>query len=477
MIFDFQQKQRRSAIEQVLSRLENYYASISDFPTSPELNIQNIRTFVEQFDLDKGHDFRDAISHVSNGLEEYAVHTPHPKYFGLFNPRSNFAGILADLITAIYNPQLAAWSHAPFAVEVEAFVLRAFAVKYGYDSEISDGVFTAGGAEANLTAMLCALNHQYPQFASKGLFGIDKRPIIFCSEEAHHSIHKAAKVVGLGYDSVRAIPTKDNLKMDLDILEYEIEQLDDSLQPLMIVGTAGTTGTGTVDNLTEISAICKRKKIWFHVDAAYGGAVIISRQLKGILGGVELSDSITFDAHKWMSLPMATSIFLTKHNDILHKTFRISADYMPKEAEQMKIVDPFAHSIQWSRRFIGLKVYLSLLIYGWQGYEKAIDHQKEMGDILKNRLLESGWAIKNYSDLPVICFSDPRYEDGSEFCSAIVKNVLSRGKSWMSVYTIKNTLTLRACITNYTTSEKEIDALVSELNQARLLFTNSFAKD
>jgi len=431
MNLDFDKTQRKEALEIIFEKVENYYSNTNEFPTSPDLNLQKIRTLVQNIDIKEGNNPAEVINHITKGLEKYSVHTPHPKYFGLFNPRSNFAGILADIITATYNPQLAAWSHAPFAVEVEAFLIKAFAEKYGYNKETSDGVFTTGGAEANLTAVLCALNNKYSQFAKEGLFGLDKKPIILCSEEAHHSIQKAAKIVGLGYDSVKVIPTESNLKMDIGILKNEIESLKNTKNtPLMVIGTAGTTGTGTVDYLTEINTICKKNDIWFHVDAAYGGAVVMSQKLKQVLNGVEFSDSITFDAHKWMSVPMGTSIFLTPHNLILGKTFRITTEYMPKEANKMEIVDPFSHSIQWSRRFIGLKVYLSLLIYGWKGYEKVINYQKEMGDLLKNKLIENGWIIKNDTELPVVCFTDSVYENDLKFCLQIIKLLKRKYMNW-----------------------------------------------
>ena len=198
----------------------------------------------------------EAIELITKGLEKYSVHTPHPKYFGLFNPRSNFAGILADIITASYNPQLAAWSHAPYAVEIEAKIIQDFCEKFGYQKGSSDGVFTTGGAEANLTALLAALNHQYPAFAENGLFGIRKKPIIFCSKEAHHSVQKSAKIVGLGYSAVKTISTLPNLKMNPFALEESIKNsLTNGEAPLLVIATAGTTGTGTIDDLEAINAI------------------------------------------------------------------------------------------------------------------------------------------------------------------------------------------------------------------------------
>lgn len=465
MEFDFDSKQRKEILETVFEKLENYYSSTKNFKTNPDLNIKEIRESIFIKELANGITPDKAIEHIIKGLETFSVHTPHPKYFGLFNPRSNYAGIMADLITATYNPQLAAWSHAPFAVEVEELIIKEFANKFGYDSN-ADGVFTTGGAEANLTAILCALNYKYPNFAKDGVFGLKKKPVVFCSVEAHHSIQKAAKVVGIGYNLVKSIPITEELKLDTKILLQELNKLDTSIySPLMIVGTAGTTGTGTIDELNQLSSICKKNNIWFHVDAAYGGGAILSQELKHQLSGIEMSDSITFDAHKWMSVPMGTSIFLTTKNDILGQTFRITTEYMPKEADKLTVTEPFTHSIQWSRRFIGLKVYLSLLFYGWQGYEQTINHQAEMGRYLKSQLLQNGWIVKNNTDLPVVCFTKKEFETDANFTKEILANILSNGKSWLSVYPIKGISTLRACITNYNTTKKEIDELVDELNK------------
>ena len=468
MKFDFEDKQRKEILSTVLDKVEHFYANTKDYRITPELNLKEIRNIVEAPNLVLGNSPKNAIEHIINGLEKYSVHTPHPNYFGLFNPRSNFAGIIADFITASYNPQLAAWSHAPFAVEAEARVIREFIEKFGYDKKNADGVFTTGGAEANLTAVLCALNNKFPDFAKNGMFGLVKLPIIFCSQEAHHSVQKAAKIVGLGYDFVKTIPTNKNLKLDTDLLEKEIKNLNTSTHiPLMVIGTAGTTGTGAIDDLESISKICKAHNIWFHVDAAYGGAVVLSSKLKHFLNGISVSDSITFDAHKWMSVPMGTSVFLTSHREILNKTFRITTEYMPKDANDLEIVEPFTHSIQWSRRFIGLKVYLSLLLYGWDGYEKVINHQAKIGEYLREKLIENKWIIKNNTALPVVCFTDQRFELDLNFTKTILDSILSKGKSWVSVYPIKNIPTFRACITNYNTTETEIDELIEELNKNR----------
>ena len=465
--FDLDADSRAKGFQQVCSRLEKFYSDTKALPVIPKVSPLELREQIASVDLQSGFGLSKAIDHVARGLEDYAVHTPHPKYFGLFNPRANFPSIVADLMTAAYNPQMAAWSHAPFAAEVEARLIREFATKFGYDAEDCHGTFTSGGTEANFTAVLCALNDHFADFANVGLVGIENRPIVYCSAEAHHSIHRSCRSAGLGYESIKSIETDESQRINVEKLERLInEDVASGFHPLMVVGTGGTTGSGAIDDLVGISTIAKKHGLWFHVDAAYGGGAILSRELRTCLAGIGESDSITFDAHKWMSVPMAASMFLTSHRNILAKTFRLTADYMPNDADDLGVEDPFANSMQWSRRFIGLKVYLSLLCFGWDGYEQVVEHQANMADALRQKLRESGWDLHNDSALPIVCFShkDVLQQKASE---VVLQRLYESGQSWVSLYPIKGVQTFRACITNYQTSENDLDEFVSELNQHR----------
>ena len=222
MNFDLDKKQREDLLGYLSKRINDYYSEPKRLPVTPGLNPEQIRDFIKQSDFSNQKDPKEALDHVIEGLERHSVQCAHPKYFGLFNPRANFAGILADFITAGVNPQLAAWSHSPFANEVESRIIQDFGLKFGYKAGSIDGVFATGGAEANLTAILCALDNAFPAYASEGLMGMSERPTIYCSEQAHHSINKAAKIVGLGYSSVRGIPLNDELKIDIESLEKQI---------------------------------------------------------------------------------------------------------------------------------------------------------------------------------------------------------------------------------------------------------------
>ena len=464
--FDLKPVERNALWNQVITRLEAHFSGLADLPVSSSLDKKAIRTYIQQLSFDHPLSSDQVITSVMDGLTRYLVHTPHPSYFGLFNPRPNFPSMLADVITAGYNPQMAAWSHAPYAAECESHVIHEIGIKFGWKQDQIDGTFCSGGAEANLTAVLCALQDAFPAFAKSGVLGLDKRPIIYTSEQSHHSIARAARITGLGSDSVRNVPVLNDLTMGIKVLnEMIIEDINNGHLPIMIAATAGATGPGAIDPLKEIAACCKSNNMWFHVDAAYGGALILSATKKYILEGIDLADTITFDIHKWTSVPMAASLLMTSHPNILSETFRIHAAYMPRDAEGQSIVDPFAHSMQWSRRFIGLKLYMTLACFGWKGMNDLVDHTCQIGNLFREKIEKHNWNILNYSKMPIIVFSDDRLSNDQ--IQGICDGINKSGQAWISTYPIHGVLGLRVCITNYKTSETELDKLVGHLNKGR----------
>jgi len=464
---DFDRETRLRYWGLLLEKIEKYLSGINDYRVTPKLDPALIRNFSSKYDFGTALEFEQAIEHVICGLSEYQVHTPHPGYYGLFNPRPVFPGIAGDLIAAAFNPQLAAWSHSPFANEVENMLIREFGKKFGFDESHVDGNFTYGGGESNFTALLCALNHHFPEYAQAGLSGISNKPVFYASAESHHSFVKAARMAGLGTDSLRLIKVDSQLKMGPGHLESIVKQdLNMGCSPFMAASTAGTTGAGVIDPLDEINSVCRKFNLWHHVDAAYGGAGILVPELKSLFSGIEKSDSLIFDAHKWLSVPMAGSMFITRHKNILSQTFCTTAGYMPKEAEGMEVIDPFSHSLQWSRRFTGLKLYLSLLVLGWTGYAEILQHQVNMGRLLKEKLMQAGWEIYNDTELPVALFGNPENES-PEFVNFVCQNVQQSGKAWISTYLMQGMPALRACITNYNTGPEDIGNLINELNTCR----------
>ncbi|MHA2497878.1 MAG: pyridoxal phosphate-dependent decarboxylase family protein, partial [Candidatus Hodarchaeales archaeon] len=219
-------------------------------------------------------------------------------------------------------------------------MIRTFGRQFGYDAATTAGTFTTGGTEANLTALLTALTNAFPEFAERGVRGLAGQPTLHTSAECHHSLIRAARTCGLGSDAVRLIPVDSSLQMDAKMLR---EQIDNDLNagsvPFLIIATAGTTSAGIVDPLARIADVASSANMWFHVDAAWGGAAVFVPELRSVLDGIERADSITFDAHKWLSVPMGAGLYITRHPDILRRTFSISTGYMPTDAHGLDVID------------------------------------------------------------------------------------------------------------------------------------------
>ncbi|HEY2739093.1 MAG TPA: aminotransferase class V-fold PLP-dependent enzyme, partial [Thermoanaerobaculia bacterium] len=378
---------RNALWRRLIEVVERYATEVADAPVAPPLDVEAVRRLLTGFDFARPVDPLAALDFAAEGLWKHQVHAAHPRYFGLFNPAPATLGTAADTLVAAFNPQLATWSHSPLAVEIEQHLVRAFGERFGYDPARVEGTFTTGGAEANHTALLTAMMRAFPEIGRRGLLALRSQPVLYISAEGHHSFAKAARLCGLGSEAVREIRVDSRLRLRPDDLAARIrEDREAGLSPFFVVATAGSTGAGVVDPLEEIAQIADEERLWLHVDAAWGGAAALVPELKPVLRGIGRAASITFDAHKWLSVPMGAGLYLTRHAGILERTFRVATGYMPRDGAGLPVVDPYTHSMQWSRRFIGLKVFLSLAAAGWEGYAAAIRHQTAMGDRLRERL-------------------------------------------------------------------------------------------
>ncbi|HVR38770.1 MAG TPA: aminotransferase class V-fold PLP-dependent enzyme [Thermoanaerobaculia bacterium] len=398
------------------------------------------------------------VDDVERWMREGIIHSNHPRYFGLFNPRVRFSSVVGDLITAAANPQLGAWFHAPAAVEIEEHVLHFFAKKFGVPDAAAH--FTSGGSEANLTAVIVAIEHHFPESHDEGTRAIAKRPVLFVSREAHHSFDKIAQQTGLGRNAVRFVDAGEHDRMRIDALERDIANARERGEaPFLVVATAGTTGTGAIDPMREISAICRRESLWMHVDAAWGGAAAATNTLRRHLDGIELADSITCDAHKWLSAPIAAGMFFTPHADSLRRAFGTNTPYVPKAAGP----EFYRETLQWSRRFIGLKLFMALAELGEEGLAGQLEHHAEIATYLRERIAAAGWTITNDSPLAVVCFTNASIAT-EEACRSRADAIVARGNAWISPLIREGRVpALRACVTNFETTREDVDVLLDEL--------------
>ncbi|HSL83799.1 MAG TPA: aminotransferase class V-fold PLP-dependent enzyme, partial [Thermoanaerobaculia bacterium] len=391
----------RAAWEVVLREAERLPREIRELPAAASVTAAAMRAELARYDFRQPLPLGRATEELAALLRERAVHVIHPRYFGLFNPTAREAGSVADALVALYNPQLAAWSHAPAANEIERHTLAALAGALGFDPETTAAHFTSGGAEANLTAVLVALADRIPEAAEEGLAGLGARPTVYVSREGHHSFAKIARMAGLGTAGLREVAVDGRLAMDPAALDRALAaDAREGRHPFLVVATAGTTSAGVVDPIAGIAEVARRHGAWLHVDAAWGGAAALSPRLRPVLAGIEEADSITWDAHKWLSVPMGAGMFFCRHPEAPARAFGTATTYMPAGSRGAR--DPYATTVQWSRRAIGIKVFLSLAELGLDGYRRLVEHQAAMGDRLRALLAAAGWEVVNDTPRPLV---------------------------------------------------------------------------
>jgi glutamate/tyrosine decarboxylase-like PLP-dependent enzyme len=458
----FPVSEERKRVDDVLTRqLCDAHCRVVAGPVTPTLDIGKFKRELVEFDFDEPRSLDDVLAWVISTMERGVVHITNPRYFGLYNPAPAFPAQCADRIAAVFNPQLATSTTSPVPVELEAHVVRAVAQRAGFP-ETSTGHFTTGGAEANYTALICALTRACPGFAMDGARAFGGRPTFYVSNEAHLAWLKIAHQSGIGRSAVRLVATDGCGRLAIDALAAAIaaDRAAGNV-PVMIVATAGTTNAGMIDPLAACGALARGSDLWYHVDAAWGGAAIASDQLRVHLEGVESADSVTVDAHKWFATTMGCGMFLTRDAPLLSSVFQVSTTYMPSNVRHL---DPYVTSVQWSRRFLGLRLFLSLAVAGWDGYAGHVEQSVEMARRLRNELLSRDWTIVNESPLAVLCIRPP---PGSPDERLIVSRVLESGRAWISIAVFEGREVIRACITHGETTQHDIDELVDALQAAR----------
>jgi glutamate/tyrosine decarboxylase-like PLP-dependent enzyme len=462
-------------INELRSTFEKVEAAIASGPIVPDVTAGEIREYLHaRYSFHAPLPLEDVVSDVHTMLQNWQVQVTHPRYFGLFNPSVTLASAAADTLVAMYNPQLANWRTSPAGNEMERHVLQWLTAKFGLPPETS-AMFTTGGTEANLSAVVVALTHAFPAYGEDGLRSLPAQPVIYLTHEAHHSFNKIAHSTGLGRNTVRVVATDTALRLDLqDLARCVAEDRGRGLAPFMVVATGGTTAAGVIDPLPEIAQFCREAGLWLHVDAAWGGGAIISPTLAKHLQGIEHADSITCDAHKWLSVPMGCGMFFCRHAETVAQAFRAAVSYMPSKPvgsgeDTALTTDPYTTSMQWSRRFIGLKLFMTIAEQGEAGCAARVEHQARMGEVLRRSLAQTDWRIVNDTPLPLVCFTREGLVPGR-----LLQALREQQIAWMSEAELGGVPVIRACITSFKTTEAEITSVVGEINR---LFHHEAATD
>ncbi len=468
MPFDLDSATRRRLGYHLIDQIDSFFASLPDRPV--QLPAEQ-RTFAALNNLlpEHGEDADKVLDEIFREMVDKGFHVPSGNYFGLMNPTPTYIGVMAEALVAALNPQLATVKRSQLASKIEHETVRWIGERVGWLGEFN-GTFTSGGNEANFTGLALALAAQFPNAIEEGIASIGSQPVLYASDEAHHSIDKSAGLLGVGRKALRRIPVNENMQLDPRILEQIIDaDLASGKKPFCIVATAGTTNTGAVDDLVAIAEICRRYDLWLHVDGAYGGSAIFSDRHRSLLRGIEQADSITIDPHKWMAMPLAAGVILTCHPEMLERAFAVAAPYMPKASES-KGLDNSRISTQWTRRMNSLKLWLTLRVHGRKAYEEHIDRQLGLAQSFASWIRASEhFKLAAPQILPIVAFrfkANLSPQNLAEAHASMVEEVTRDGQRWISETSVNGRSVLRMMVISYLTEERHLRELGNALTEA-----------
>jgi aromatic-L-amino-acid/L-tryptophan decarboxylase len=374
------------------------------------------------------------------------------KFFGYVFGSGEPVGAIGDLLAAVLNQNVTSWRSSPAATAIEHAVVGWLVEAVGCAGYT--GSLCGGGSAANLMALAMAREAKLPANETGARPGI-----VYASEQVHMSIPKAIALLGIGRSNLRLIPVDSELRMRTDALEAAIAaDRKAGHSPIAIVGTAGTVNIGAIDPLPDIADIAKREALWLHVDGAYGGLAALAAPEK--FRGLDQADSLALDAHKWLYQAMECGCLLYRDRHIARETFSHSGDYIRiLNEDRTEGFAFFEESMELSRRFRALKLWLSLQYHGRRAYREAIAQDLRHAQLLA-REIQSQPALELLAPVPLsaVCFRH-RTKDNA----GILRRVIARGRVYLSNATIDGQFALRACFVNHRTTDDDVRAIVSEV--------------
>lgn len=366
LTLELSSEQIREMVEQSLSYIIKHLESLPELPSITTGGAELAHSLKEPLP-EHGQPFAELLELLFGRVIPHSYNTAGPGYLAYIPGGGLPHAAIADLIANATNRYVGVWIAAPGLAQLETNVVRWLCDIMGYPSQ-SLGVLTSGGSLANFTAVVTARRDRLPENFLSGT--------LYASDQTHHSIRKAAMIAGFPAQNVREVPADERFPIRVDALKEKISQdRKAGLTPFMIVGNAGTTNTGAVDDLQALAEIAQRENMWLHIDGAYGGCFMLTGQGRQVMAGIERADSITLDPHKGLFLPYGTGALLVKDRETLRRAHSTTADYMPEIQEDPDFVDFCELSPELSRDFRGLRLWLPIKMHGIGPFRRNLEEK------------------------------------------------------------------------------------------------------
>lgn len=439
-------------LEITSQRVIDHVLSLPDQPMHGTAGANKLAASLQEPIPTEGRSFESLLSQIFGRILPASLNTASPGYMAYIPGGGLMHSAISDLITSTANRFAGVWLAGPGLAAIEELVLQWFRDLIGFPSE-GGGVLTSGGSIANLIAIVAARRTKLPTHFWNG--------ILYTSSQTHHSVSKAAMIAGFPPENVREVCCDQYLRMRMDDLSTKVQKdREDGKIPFLVVGNAGTTNTGAVDPLREIADLCDREKMWFHVDAAYGGFFLLTDRGKSILAGIERAHSVTLDPHKGLFVPYGTGCIVVRNLENLRAAFRVEATYLPPEGTY----DAADLSPELSRAARGLRIWLPLKMHGAGAFRELLDEKLDLAHDAADRLRKIPHLKLIEPELSLLAFRlcPPKIEDKS--LDALNQELLSAINASQRVFLsgtkLQGSFFLRLCILSFRTHQDRVEELL-----------------
>ena len=449
----------RQVVEQALERVLEHLDSLPEQPSVTQGGADLARSLVEPLP-ERGAPFPELLSLLFERLIPHSFNTAGPGYMA-YIPGGGLPHVaVADLISDVVNRYVGVWATAPGLVQLETNVLRWFCDIVGYPKQAL-GILTSGGSLANFSAIVAARRQHLPSNFFKGT--------LYASDQTHNSVQKSALAAGFPPENVRQISSDRAYPLCLDALKRQIN-LDRAAgyEPFMVVGNAGTTNTGAVDDLEALAALAGRERMWFHVDAAYGGFFVLTAHGKEVMAGIEQADSITLDPHKGLFLPYGTGALLVRDRLVLQRAYSVHADYLPEMQQDPDFVDFCEMSPELSRGFRGLRVWLPFKLHGIGPFRRNLEEKLALTRWATEQLRRiEGVEIVAEPQLSIVAFRlrKPGLDDEAlnALNRALIRRINERNRVFLTGTLLGDRFVVRLCILSFRTHKERVEQGIEDI--------------
>jgi aromatic-L-amino-acid/L-tryptophan decarboxylase len=460
---EFTHAQMTTMAEAVVSRCLAHVDSLSKQPILGDVESRDLCVSLREAAPEEGSRLDPLLDLVLDRCVPRSFNAAAPGYLAFIPGGGTFPSALADFISNTTNRFTGVWMAAPALVQLEATALDWLRDWMEFPAT-TRGLFTTGGSMATFNAILCARERH---------LGADIRDgVLYTSDQAHHCVLKAAKLAGVMPDRVRAIPCDEAYRLPVDALAHAIaEDRARGLRPFAIVGSAGTTNTGAVDRLDALADLAASEGLWFHVDGAYGAFFQLCDETRATLAGLSRADSLTLDPHKGLFLPYGTGALLVRDGAHLRAAHEATADYLPAMPHPEEFYDPSQHGPDLSRGFPGLRVWLTVKLYGARALRDAVTEKRRLAvDAFTRIRALPGIVIDASPELSLFAFHvtwpGASREDEDAATRTLMAKTTAQGRVMVSGAVTRGRYVGRVCVLSFRTHAREIDWLVDDMRAA-----------